>query len=70
MFTLEELREIEKNLKQEFLALTSKQSKMRNKSGHFIGERMALVREANRVHNSLENVREKIQDRLEQLQAK
>jgi len=79
-FTLEELRDIEKNLKQEYLALVSKQSNMRNQmevqrkyqgrtSGHFIGERMALVQQANRVHNSLENVREKIQTRLDQLLA-
>ena len=69
MMSLEKLREIEKRLRQEYLALVSKQIRMRV-LGNPTRERMAIIREANRVHASLEITRVLIEKRISKLQAK
>ena len=63
MAKLETLRAVEKDLREEYLALVKKQLDLRNQEA-FIGERMGLVRSANDTYNRLENVRSKIKDTI------
>ena len=63
MAKLETLRAVEKDLREEYLALGKKQLDLRNQEA-FIGERMGLVRSANITYNALENVRSEIKDTI------